>query len=103
MGARSTAAFRKHKTCPPSETLLLFGDAKLSRAATGRVAAHLSACDFCDAELQMLSHFPPAGPPQSAPAEMPWVLYRLAAELLALSTHAVEVTYERDSLTLSDA
>lgn len=103
MGARSTAAFRKLKTCPPAETLLLYGEAMLAREATGRVAAHLSTCDFCDAELQLLSRFPVAGPPQVVAVKVPWALYRLAKELLALSTRAVEVAYERDSLTLTDA
>lgn len=106
MGARSTAAFFKLKTCPPAETLLLHGEMMLAgdAATTGQLAAHLSSCDFCGAEWQMLSRFPPDGPPpQFAPAKMPWALYRLAKELLALSTRAVEVAYERDSLTLTDA
>jgi hypothetical protein len=103
MGARSTAAFRKLKTCPTSETLLLYGESALAVAAAGPLAAHLSVCDFCDAELQLLSRFPAAGPPQGVPAKMPWALYRLAKELFALSTFAVEVAYERDSLTLTDA
>ena len=103
MGARSTAAFCKLKTCPPAETLVLYGEATLARDATGQVAAHLSSCDFCDAELQLLSRFPVAGPPQFVPVKMPWALYRLAKELLVLSTRAVEVAYDRDSLTLTDA
>lgn len=104
MGARSTAAFSKLKTCPPAETLLLYGGATLARDAACPVEAHLSSCDFCEAELQLLSRFAPAGgPPQIVAAKMPWALYRLAKELLALSTRAVEVAYERDSLTLTDA
>ncbi len=103
MGARSTAAFRKLETCPPAETLLLYGEATLAPAATGQVAAHLSSCDFCDAELRLLSRFPPGRPPQLVPVKVPWALYHLAKELLALSTCAVEVAYERDSLTLTDA
>jgi len=103
MGARSIAAFRKLKTCPPAETLLLYGEATLVRDATGQLAAHLSSCDFCDAELQLLSRFAPAAKPQFVPVKMPWALYRLAKELLALSTRAVEVAYERDNLTLTDA
>ena len=104
MGVRSTAAFCKLKTCPPAEALLLFHEDALARDAAGQqVAAHLSSCDFCGAELQLLSRFPVAGPPQVRPVKMPWALYRLAKELLALSTRAVEVAYERDSLTLTDA
>ena len=104
MGVRSTASFCKLKTCPPAEALLFFHEGTLARDAVRRqVAAHLSSCDFCDAELQLLSRFPPSGPPQVRPVKMPWALYRLAKELLALSTRAVEVAYERDSLTLKDA
>ena len=105
MGVRSTAAFCKLKTCPPAETLLLFHEGALARDVARRqqVAAHLSSCDFCGAELQLLSRFPVAGPPQVRPVKMPWALYRLARELFALSTRAVEAAYERDSLTLTDA
>ena len=104
MGARSTAAFCKLKTCPPAEALLLFQEDVPARDAVGqRVAAHLCSCDFCGAELQLLSRYPPAGPPQVRPVKMPWELYSLAQEILAFSTHAVEVAYERDSLTLTDA
>jgi hypothetical protein len=105
MGARSTAAFRKLKTCPPAETLLIFRDAGAGRDSARRqqVAAHLSCCEFCGAELQLLSRFAPSGPPQIRPAKMPWALYRLAKDLLALPARAVEVACERDRLTLTDA
>lgn len=103
MGARSTAAFCKLKSCPPAETLLLFRDATFAGEAGGRVAAHLSECDFCAAELQLLSRFAPSGPPQVRPAKMPWALYRLAKDLLALPARAVEAARERERLTLTDA
>jgi hypothetical protein len=110
MGSRSsttTAAFCKLRTCPTSETLLLYHDAALARDATGEVAEHLSACDFCGAELHLLSRFPPAGPPAVHPARMPWPLYRLARDLFAASaraaTRAAAGIYDRDRLTLTDA
>lgn len=103
MGARSTAAFCKLKSCPPAETLLLFRDATLAGEATGQVEAHLSCCDFCGAELQLLTRYAPAGPPLVRPAKMPWALYRLAKDLLALPARAVEAACERDRLTLTDA
>jgi hypothetical protein len=104
MGARSTAAFRKLKTCPPSEALLHFREETAAGDATRQeLASHLSGCDFCGAELQLLSRFPVAGPPQIKPVKMPRALYRLAVDLLAFSTRAVEAACERSSLTLTDA
>ena len=108
MGSRSsTAAFCKLRTCPTSETLLLYHDAGLAREATGEVAEHLSACDFCGAELNLLSRFRPAGPLLVRPVHMPWPLYRLAKDLFAASARAAKRAaagiYDRDRLTLTDA
>jgi hypothetical protein len=109
MGSRSsTAPFCKLRTCPTSETLLLYHDAALARDVTGEVTEHLSACDFCDAELHLLSRFRPAGPPVVIrPARMPWPLYRLACDLFAASARAASLAaasiYDRDRLTLTDA
>ena len=108
MGSRSsTAPFCKLRACPTSETLLLYHDAALAREAAGEVTQHLSCCDFCGAELHLLSRFPPAGPPQVRPAQIPWPLYRLANDLFSDSARAAERaaarTYDRDRLTLTDA
>jgi hypothetical protein len=101
MGSASTAAFCKRKTCPTARTLLLFHGASLKREASRHVAAHLSSCDFCGAELHLLSRFPPAGPPLFRPARMPRSLFRLAKDLLSL--RGAETVYERAGLTLTDA
>lgn len=107
MGSVSTATFSKLKTCPAAETLLLYGDSALAREARSEVAAHLSNCDFCDAELQLLAKFPPRGRARFRPVKMPLNLYRLAKDLLRLTAndadHIVETLYERGSLTLTDA
>lgn len=109
MGSRSstTAAFCKLRTCPTSETLLLYRDAALAREATGEVSEHLTACDFCGAELHLLSLFPPTGPVAIRPARMPWPLYRLARDLFTASARAAERAaarlYDPDRLTLTDA
>jgi hypothetical protein len=108
MGSRiSTAPFRKLRTCPTSDTLLLYHGAALARAATREVTEHLTACDFCGAEMHLLSRFPPAGPPLVRPARMPWPLYRLARDLFDASARAAErpaaCIYDRDRLTLTDA
>ena len=108
MGSRSsTAPFLKLRTCPTSETLLLYHDAALARDATGEVTEHLSGCDFCGAEMHLLSRFRPVGPPVVRPARMPWPLYRLARDLFAASARVAERAaasiYDRDRLTLTDA
>jgi hypothetical protein len=81
MPSSMTARFRKLRTCPRTETLLVFsaGD-----CGVGRVAEHVEACDFCGAEIQLLSrHAPPAeGLPLAAHA-MPAPLRRLAEDILA--------------------
>src|SRR5205085_9150600 len=82
MGSVSTATFCKRKTCPTAELLLLYHDAVLARTFTREVAAHLAACDFCAAELYLLSKFPPLSLPNYAPVVIPAPLYRLAKELL---------------------
>lgn len=108
MGSRSgTAAFCKLRTCPTSETLLLYHDSALAGDATGEVVEHLTGCDFCGAELHLLSRFRPAGPPVIQPARMPWPLYRLARDLFAASARAASRAalsiYDPDRLTLTDA
>jgi hypothetical protein len=109
MGSRSssTAAFCKLRTCPTSETLLLYHDAALACEATGTVTEHLSGCDFCGAELHLLSRFRPTGPPLIRPTRVPWPLYRLAKDLLSASARVAERAaasiYDRDRLTLTDA
>jgi hypothetical protein len=82
MPSSTTARFRKLRTCPAAETLLTFS-ARARRG--GRVAEHVRSCDFCGAEVQMLSrHAPPANTlPFAAPLAMPAPLRRLAEDILA--------------------
>lgn len=107
MGSVSTAKFCKHKTCPSAEMLLGYTRATLAREVQQQLTAHLAACDFCDAELYLLSKFPPAGAPACTRVKMPFALYRLAKDLLSVSTsaagRAVEILYERERLSLTDA
>lgn len=111
MPCTSTARFRKLRTCPSSETLLAFG--RVARGArgrrAGRVAEHLESCDFCGAELQLLSrHAPPAGAlPSAAPRALPEHLRRLAEDLLAEPAYNrarfADSLMEIERLTLTDA
>ena len=107
MRSLSTATFRKQRSCPSSRALLGYHDATLARRAERLVAEHLDSCDFCGAELQLLSKFPPRGAPAFHHARMPWHLYRLAKDLLAFSAgdfvRAVETIYDSHDLTLTDA
>ncbi|HEV2801790.1 MAG TPA: hypothetical protein VGW12_15045 [Pyrinomonadaceae bacterium] len=108
MGSVSTAKFYKHKTCPSSEMLLGYARAgTLAKEVRQQLTAHLADCDFCDAELHLLSKFPPTGAPLCPRVKMPFALYRLAKDLLCVSASAagrtVEILYERERLSLTDA
>ncbi|MDQ1559411.1 MAG: hypothetical protein QOD32_2471 [Pyrinomonadaceae bacterium] len=107
MGAVSTAKFCKHKTCPSAEMLLGYTRSTLAGELRQQLSAHLDACDFCDAELYLLSKFPPAGEAACPTVNIPFALYRLAKDLLSVSTNAagraVEILYERERLSLTDA
>jgi hypothetical protein len=79
MPSSSTAWFRKLRTCPRTETLLTF-----SAGGVGRVAEHVEECDFCGAEVQLLSrHAPLAAALPFAALALPEPLRRLAEDILA--------------------
>lgn len=80
MPSSSTAWFRKIRTCPRTETLLTFS----AGGGVGCVAEHVEECDFCGAEVQLLSrHAPPAAALPFAALALPEPLRRLAEDLLA--------------------
>lgn len=81
MPSSMTAWFRKLRTCPRTETLLNFS---AGARRGGRVAEHVESCDFCGAEVQLLSrHAPPAAALPFAALVMPEPLRRLAQDILA--------------------
>ena len=82
MPSSTTARFRKLRTCPHTETLLTFS---AGAPRGGRVAEHIEECDFCGAEVQLLSrHAPPADTlPYAASLTMPDHVRRLAEDILA--------------------
>ena len=67
----------------------------------------MAECDFCAAELYLLTKFPPLGLPNYAPVVIPEPLYRLAKELLTRAprvlSRTLELIYDSDRLTLTDA
>lgn len=103
MRSFSTATFCKLRTCPTSEALLLYHDATPARETDREVADHLTACDFCGAELHLLSKFPPRAVTVYQPVRIPWHIYRLAKDLLLASAGTVEAIYETRAMTLTDA
>lgn len=75
--------FGKSVTCPPVETHLRFVSGMLTAKQYEQIAAHMSACDFCGAEVQLLSKNPPPHCVVTFPhAEMPPHLQTLATECL---------------------
>ena len=110
MRCSSTAEFRKLKTCPSAEILLLYNDAGLAIERQQKVAAHLAACDFCEAERQLLlRHWRRTSRAAVSvkPLEIPLNLRRLAEDLMEETSlnrvSFAEMIYEIDRLTLTDA
>src|SRR4051812_9101682 len=100
------SVFRKQTSCPSAEMLLCYGSDELSSEQQERVASHLNVCEFCEAELQLLTECPAIE--EDCPlAEMPLNLRCLAEALLHGDLKIVEVyaevAYEKEPLTLTDA
>ncbi len=84
MPSSLVTAFRKRVSCPSSQTLLTFRRSHFSYEDSARIESHLAICDFCNAELQLLTlHH--SDPEEYAFAEMPTPLRRLAEGLLGTS------------------
>jgi hypothetical protein len=72
-----------------------------------RVAAHLDECDFCGAELQLLTQHAPAEVAECPLTDMPPHLRWLAESLLSTNLLKLESLagslHEKERLTLTDA
>lgn len=106
MSSISTAAFYKRVTCPSSETLLSYHEAELNSEQMTETREHLQECDFCCAELQLLTQY--AAPVEECSVTvMPAHLRRLAEALLTKDSILIETSaptpYEKEPLTLTDA
>jgi hypothetical protein len=84
MTSSLVTAFRKGVSCPSSQTLLALRRSHLSYEDSARIESHLAICEFCNAELQLLT-FHHSDPEEYAFAEMPTPLRRLAEGLLRTS------------------
>jgi hypothetical protein len=103
-----TAGFRKLRTCPQSEALSLYCQGETTPVRRASIAAHLSSCDFCGAEAQLLSRFPPpANALPFAALKLPAPLRRLAEDVLSEPSfnraRFAESILEIERLMLTDA
>jgi hypothetical protein len=78
------SGFAKKRHCPSSYVLASYDQRNLPLEQLSEVATHLAGCDFCAAELQLLSRFATATESCEAP-EMPVHLRALAAALLFMN------------------
>ena len=103
----SAIAFCKRASCPSSETLLMYRTRNLAAGRMVWVASHLGECDFCGAELQLLTDHAPTEQVEYAVTAMPANLRWLAEKLLGavpLNLESLaEPAYEKERLTLTDA
>lgn len=84
MHSSLVAVFRKRVSCPSSHILLAFLESRLRYDESERIEVHLVKCDFCSAELQLLTcHRGEAE--EYTFVEMPAQLRRLAEGLLRRS------------------
>lgn len=97
----------KKAGCPSSESLLAFRTLGLSEQQALWVETHLDECEFCGAELQLLSEHAPPEDEECELVEMPSSLRCLAQSLLTPDwlhiESLAETTHERERLTLTDA
>jgi len=81
MGSLSGSDFRKKWRCPSTEALVSYHQRSLANWQTSHITDHLAMCDFCAAELQLLSKFSPTEHCTETPT-MPAHLRTLAEALL---------------------
>jgi len=76
--------FCKNEDCPSSNELLEFQVGELSKRRNGEIRKHLSACDFCSAEVEFYTHYPQEDCQSeiSGNNDIPAPLYELAEALL---------------------
>ena len=106
MRSSSKAGFRKLLNCPQKEALLRFSRGETKTELS--LAAHVRSCDFCGAETQLLSRFPPpANALPFAVISMPASLRLLAQEILSEPSYNrarfADSIMEIERLTLTDA
>ncbi|CAN5327979.1 hypothetical protein BH10ACI2_BH10ACI2_10440 [soil metagenome] len=78
------SGFCKNEDCPSSNELLDFQNGDLPRSRGSEIIKHLSACEFCEAEVEFYSHYPQEESMGETveKAEIPAPLFELAEALL---------------------
>lgn len=74
--------FRKQRECPTADALLAYAHRSLASLKRQSIRLHLSKCDFCGAELQLLSNHPPMKDAPRVDARIPLSLLLLAERSL---------------------
>jgi len=85
-GLKKTIPFRKTAACPSSKTLLYFRSEKLSLEISTLVRYHLKSCEFCEAEVMLLSHHQRKQKHEVKTPEIPMNLRILAESILSHGT-----------------
>lgn len=107
MRTTSVTVFCKQAACPSAETLLSFQAQEFGCEEAEWITEHLCQCEFCGAELQLLSEHK-AEEEEYRATEIPAPLRSLAEALLGRATLSglfslSEASYEKERLTLTDA
>ena len=101
MPSSFASLFCKTLRCPTSQALLDYHRSVKSCGDRAGVERHLASCDFCSAELQLLTRYQSEAEEYSF-AEMPAQIRRLAEDLLNQSTATFQGLAESaESLRLS--
>lgn len=107
MRTQRVTVFCKQATCPSAETLLSYQALNVGTEQAGWIAEHLDSCEFCGAELLLLSEHQAAEEEYCVTA-IPAHLRSLAEALLGQASlkglaSLAETSYEKERLTLTDA
>ena len=81
-GSKQNIPFRKTAACPSSATLAAYSGGKLLKEGLTLVSYHLDACEFCVAELTLLSRYHNFRRPRIETPEIPTALRILAESIL---------------------
>lgn len=84
--------FRKNEDCPASNDLLAFQTGDMETKDGREIRGHLKSCEFCAAEVEFYSHYPPTEE-KVEPENMPKPLFELAEALL--SKHRDDSFFDR--------
>jgi hypothetical protein len=82
MNGSGVTSFRKTPACPSESTLVSYKAKKLSNEIMSLVRFHLWSCDFCSAEMPLLSHYSHPQRGENRVPEIPINLRVLAESLL---------------------